>query len=154
MCLSICTCMSTYLCSVRQKQFHYILHDDVTKFILHEHILILDRRRIINASREKTSKVRSSAHVGRNCSIFTEGIFFNKPSKKKKGGGAETFYTKVQFFISLLTFLIIKHKWANRMNCHATHVLTNLFNSTHWELCTCELFNRQTSSVIISHFLR
>jgi len=78
--------MSTYLCSVRQKQFHYILHDDVTKFILHEHILILDRRRIINASREKTSKVRSNAHVGRNCSIFTEGIFFNKPSKKKKGG--------------------------------------------------------------------
>jgi hypothetical protein len=52
MCLPICTYVSTCLCSVRQKEFHYILYGDVTKLILHEHILILDRKRIISASHE------------------------------------------------------------------------------------------------------
>jgi hypothetical protein len=53
-CLSVCLsiCLSVRVCSVRQKEFHYVVYGDVTKFILHERILILDRRRIINASSE------------------------------------------------------------------------------------------------------
>lgn len=81
--------MSTYLCSVRQKEIHYILYGDVTKFILHEPILILDRRRTINASLEDLQSAIIRACRTQLLNIYWKEYFLKKRSKKME----ENFYT-------------------------------------------------------------
>jgi len=83
--------MSTYLWSVRQKDFHYILYGDVTKFTLHERNLILDQRRIINASREDFQSAIIRSCRTQLLNIYWEEYFLNKRSKKME----ENVYTDI-----------------------------------------------------------